>query len=165
MLKKVVPFRIGQTEKAAIDALKSCLASPLLLRPYQPDQPVVCCQSQKGTAGIFEQNSHPVLAISKILTKPEQNYSQIEHEALAIVWSVKKLSKYLMNRKFKLIIDHKPMTYVFNEQKSVNAIIAARITLMAYDFDVQCARSEDMHLADFLSRCRGTQKRKNSRSI
>ena len=166
MLKKDTPFRMEEAEKKVIDALKSCLSSPLLLRPYQPDQPVVltCDASQKGIAGILEQNDHPVLAISKILTEAEHNYSQIEREALAIVWSVKKLSKYLMNRKFKLVTDHKPLTYIFNKEKSVNTITAARIqrwaiTLMAYDFDVVCARSQDMHLADLLSRC-GTTKDK-----
>lgn len=95
------------------------------------------------------------MAVSKILTKAEQSYSQIEREALGIVWSVK---KFLLNRKFKLVTYHKPLKFIFDKQKGVNTISADRIqrwaiTLMAYDFDIQCARSGDMHLADLLSRC------------
>ena len=160
MLRKNVPFKMNREAKAAIDVIKESLSSPLVLKPYQPDQPVVltCDASQKGIAGIIEQNGHPVMAVSKILTRVEQNYSQIEREALAIVWSVKKLSKYLLNRHFRLVTDHKPLKFIFGKQKGVNSITAARIqrwaiTLMAYDFDIECAKSEDMHLADLLSRC------------
>ena len=159
MLRKNVPFKMDGEAKAAVDIIKESLSSPLVLKPYQVDQPVVltCDASQKGIAGILEQNGHPVMAVSKILTRAEQNYSQIEREALAIVWSVQKLSKYLLNRHFRLITDHKPLKYIFGKEKGVNSITAARIqrwaiTLMAYDFDIECAKSEDMHLADLLSR-------------
>ena len=136
------------------------LISPLLLQPFQPDQPITVTwdASQHGIAATLEQNGRPVLAISKILSAAERKYSLIEREALSIVWTVKKLSKFLLHKKFTRITDHKPLLYIFNKTKPINAITASRLqrwalTLMAYNFDIKYSRSEYMHLADLLSRC------------
>ena len=166
MLKKEVPFRMGETERKAVDTLKDCLSGPLLLRPYQHGIPVTltCDASQKGIAGILEQDGHPVMAVSKILTRAEQNYSQIEREALAIVWSVKKLTKFLMNQNFKLITDHKPLKFIFDKHKSINAVSAARIqrwaiTLMTYDFEVIRAYVRDPKTCTWMICCQGVDPR------
>ena len=160
LLKQNVPFIFSTVERKAIDSIKKALVSPLLLQPFQPDQPITltCDASQHGVAATLEQNGKPVMAVSKVLSAAEQKYSQIEREALAIVWSVKKLTKFLLHKKFTLITDHKPLLYIFNKTKAINAITAARLqrwalTLMAYDFDIRYSRSENMHLADLLSRC------------
>ena len=55
------------------------------------------------------------MAVSKVLSAAEQKYSQIEREALTIVWSVKKLTKFLLHKKFTLITDHKPLLYILNK--------------------------------------------------
>jgi RNase H-like domain found in reverse transcriptase len=48
---------------------------------------------------------------SRSLLKAEQNYSQLDHEGLSIVWAVK-MSDYLCGRHFTLITDNRPIAAI-----------------------------------------------------
>ena len=65
----------------------------------------------------------PITFASRIL--PEHNYPQIETEALAIVFAVKKFHQYLFERQFLLYIDHKPLLGLLSEQKRIPSMAAA----------------------------------------
>ena len=69
----------------------------------------------------------PIVFASRSLTKAEQNYSQIEREALSIVWGVKKFQLYLYLKEFTLVTDHKPLTVLFNPTKAIPSMSSARI--------------------------------------
>ena len=45
-------------------------------------------------------------------------YSQIEREALAIVWGCERFHLYLYGSQFELRSDHKPLELIFNNPKS-----------------------------------------------
>ena len=51
--------------------------------------------------------------VSKTLSKSHRNYSQIQKEALAIVFGFKKLYQYLHGRHLILVTDHKPLIIIF----------------------------------------------------
>ena len=61
----------------------------------------------------------PVCYASNKLTGAERNYSTIEKECLAIVWSIKRFHLYLYGVSFVLQTDHEPLKYM-NSAKFAN---------------------------------------------
>ena len=69
----------------------------------------------------------PIAYASHTLSKSERNYSQIEKEALSIIFGVKKFHQYLYGRKFLLVTDHKPLTTVLGPKSGIPTLAAARL--------------------------------------
>ena len=115
--------------------------------------------SEETIGAVLTQNDHPVIYISRNLTSAEQKYSNIEREALAVVFAMTRLRQFLLGRKFTLRTDHKPLQYIFNPSNQIPKVVSARlarwaITLMAYDYDVQYTPGQDIGHADTMSRLR-----------
>ncbi len=72
------------------------LKTEAVIRPFSMKcQPTVITDaSVKGLGGILERNGHPVICISRRLTKAEEGYSQTVLEALAIHWAIERLHKF-----------------------------------------------------------------------
>ena len=87
----------------------------------------------------------------------EKKYSQIDKEALAIVWAVKENNLYLHGKKFTLITDHKPLVTIFSPEKGISATTAAglqRYTLFlaGYSYDMKYKNTNSHGNCDRLSR-------------
>ena len=98
----------------------------------------------------------PVAFASRSLSSSERNYSQIDKEALALVYGVNKFQAYLYGRKFTLVTDHKPLTSIFGPRKGVPAVAAARLQrwsllLSAYNYDIEFRPTAAHGYADALS--------------
>ena len=96
----------------------------------------------------------PIAHASRTLSKSEQNYSQIEKEALSIVFGIKKFHLCLYGRNFTLLTDHKPLTTIFGR---VPAMAAARLQqwallLSVYSYTIRFRPTEAHCNADALSR-------------
>lgn len=63
--------------------------------------------SNYSTGAILSQNDHPVNYAPRTLNQAERNYSTIEKELLAIVWTTKYFQLHLYGRKFTIYTDHK----------------------------------------------------------
>ena len=95
---------------------------------------------------------HPIQYLSRNLSKTERNYSTIERECLAIVWSLQKFQKYLLGKKFMLLTDHKPLV-AFNKKKISNAKVNRwAMQLADFQFEIKPIRGKDNVIADILSR-------------
>ena len=69
----------------------------------------------------------PITLISQTLSIAETKYSQLEKEALAIVFAVKKLPQYLYGRSFTIYSDHQPLKYLLNEARQIPVMASSRI--------------------------------------
>ena len=102
-------------------------------------------------------SERPIAYASRSLTSAERNYSQIEREALAIIFGVARFHQYLYGRKFTLITDNKPLSLLIGPNNGIPVMAASRlqrwaIQLSGYQYDVKCKSSKDNANADGLSR-------------
>ena len=77
-------------------------------------QSVLVVDASKNPIGaVLSQAGHPVLYVSRKLSPTEANYSNIEREALASLWTCKRLEQFFLGKKFILEADHKLLLYIF----------------------------------------------------
>ena len=65
------------------------MAKKLVVKVFDPKKDITLTTdvSEHSISGILSQEGHPVIYLSKRLTNIEFNYSNIEKEAFAIVWT------------------------------------------------------------------------------
>jgi len=164
LLQKGVKWEWSEQCKKSFEDIKSVLSSSSVLAHYDPSKPLVleCDASPHGIGACLLQqdsqgNFRPVVYVSRSLAPAERNYSQIEREALAIVFAVKRLKQYLLGRHFTLRTDHKPLVKIFGEHSQLPAVTAARlqrwaVALSEYNYSIQHINGLDNVIADCLSR-------------
>ncbi|MFG1588193.1 RNase H-like domain-containing protein [Staphylococcus aureus] len=148
----------------AFEKLKGILKSNLLLTHYDPSKEIVIA-ADACDYGIGAVISHrfggsrekAIAHAGRALTQAEKNYGQIEKEALALVFAVKKFHRYVYGRKFTLLTDHKPLLSIFGSKKGISAHSANRLQrweliLLAYDFNIEYRNTAKFGQADALSR-------------
>ena len=90
------------------------------------------------------------------LSQLEQNYSQLEKEALALIFVTKQFHNYLYECSFTLYTDHKPLQGLLNESKAIPTLTSVRIqrwalTLATYQHKIVYKKIQRSN-ADGLSR-------------
>ena len=103
-----------------------------------------------------EGKHRPIAFASRSLNKHEKGYSQIDKEALAIMFGLKRFRMYLYSRHFTIWTDHKPLQRIFARQTAIPALAAQRLQrlaliLAAFDYDIQFVSSKQNAVADALS--------------
>jgi hypothetical protein len=148
----------------AVQKIKDCLVKKDgLLTHYDPKAELVLAvdASPVGLGAVLSHNTDsgekPIEFASRSLTAAERNYSQIDREALAIVFGVRKFHQYLYGRRFTLCTDNKPLSHILSLKKGIPSMAAARIQrwaieLAAYTFEVRHRAGKRNENADALSR-------------
>ena len=116
LLQKDRPWKWTEACESAFVKSKQRLKDSSLLVHYDLKKPLrlACDASPYGAGAVISHvmedgTEKPIAFASRTLTSSERNYSQIEKEALSIVFGVKKFHSYLYGRKFTLITDHQPL--------------------------------------------------------
>ncbi|KAL7724915.1 hypothetical protein ACLKA6_020051 [Drosophila palustris] len=162
--RKNTPFKFGPDQQQAFTALKTHILNATELAHFNENLPLVLA-TDASSFGIGVVLSHiqpdgkerPIAFASKTLDVHQVRYSQIEKEALSIIFGVKKFHQYLYGRKFILITDHKPLVTIFNPSKHLPTMTSNRlqrwaIILMAYNFEIKYRSTAAHGNADALSR-------------
>jgi len=97
LLEKEVKWSWGAEEEASFRVMKEKLLQDKVLVHYDPDLPLVLAtdSSSYGLGAVLshctpEGEEPPIAYASHSLSETEKKYSQIEKEALSLVWGVKK---------------------------------------------------------------------------
>ena len=164
LLQKNQKWDWGSGQAKAFQEVKTLLQSSRVLVHFDDALPLTL-SSDASPYGIGAVLSHrmpngderPVSFASRTLTETEKKYSQLEKEALAIIFGVRKYHQYLYGRSFELMTDHKPLMYIFNENKGIPAMASGRIqrwalTLGAYTYTIRYKKGSENATADAVSR-------------
>ncbi|XP_056132822.1 uncharacterized protein K02A2.6-like, partial [Lampris incognitus] len=150
--------------EAAFRKVKELMVSQKVLTHYNPELPLhlACDASPYGVGAVL---SHvipdgvekPITYATRTLSKAEQNYAQIEREALGIVFGIRKFHQYLYGNKFTLLTDHRPLTSILSPVRSTPLMAAARmqrwaLLLSAHDYIIEYHKASAHTNADGLSR-------------
>lgn len=164
LLQKEAKWEWTQVHDEAFNKIKRELASDIFLAHYNPQCKLVLTvdASPWGLGAVLAQLEgdceRPIAYASRSLNSAEKQYSQIQKEATAIVFGIKRFHQYLygLDTPFILRTDHKPLIYIFHPQKGIPEVSANRLQryalfLNSYNYEIQYVNTTQ-NCADFLSR-------------
>nr|XP_021183516.2 uncharacterized protein K02A2.6-like [Helicoverpa armigera] len=164
LLKKDVRWKWDRCCERAFNEAKRVLLGDRVLAHYEEGRPLVLSvdSSAYGLGAVLahrysDGSERPISCVSRTLNAAERNYSQLDKEALAILFGVTKHHQYLFGRSFILRTDHQPLTHIFGARGGISQTAASRLQrwaarLAAYAFTTEFVRSADNGPADALSR-------------
>lgn len=95
----------------------------------------------------------PIIYLSRSLNKTEENYSTIEKEMLAIIWSLDKLRSYLYGAKeLKILTDHQPLTFALSNANNNAKLKRWKARIEEYNYKLIYKPGKTNVVADALSR-------------
>ncbi|KAL5484391.1 hypothetical protein EMCRGX_G020882 [Ephydatia muelleri] len=164
LLKSQRSWSWESSQQVAFSKAKELLTSASVLVHYEPDRELVlaCDASEYGVGAVlshhFEEGfDRPIAFASRTLAPAERKYSQLDKEALAIVFGVDKFHQYLYGRHFTILSDHKPLQYLFAVDCPIPQMVSPRVqrwalTLSAFDYTISFRAGKLQGNADALSR-------------
>lgn len=145
-LIKDASFDWSENHAKEWDELCQCLSIQPVLAIFDPRgaTKIASDASQNGIGSALLQRYgetwKPVTYASRVLTDTQKRYSQIEKEAMAIVFGYKKFHQFAYRRKVILETDHHPLIAI--SQKAIGEMPPRRqcffLRLLKYGFQVQC---------------------------
>jgi hypothetical protein len=142
-----------------MDQLVKCIGSKPVLTYFDVNKPteLLVDASPVGVSGMLVQREKGIPKVvaygSRSLTYTEQRYSQLEREALAIVWSCEHFHIYVYGRPLTVYTDHQPLLSLFGKPQSKLPMRLERwsLRLQPYSPVIKYQRGAD-NPADYLSR-------------
>lgn len=153
------PFIWGEEQQEAFDKLKQALTTAPILAHPDRSKPyilytdasdkaigaILCQKDEEGVERVISYLSHK-------LSEAQLRYPPIEKEALAIIYSLKKLHPYLYGAKFEIHTDHKPLKSLFTAEIKNSKLQRWAIQIAEYGAPILYHPGKLNVRADMLSR-------------
>ena len=164
LLKHGAKWHWSQECNQAFEEVKIKLSEAPVLMHHDTKLPIRLAgdASNYGIGSVLSQvdakgQEHPIAFASRTLSACEKNYSQVEKEALSLIFGIRKFHKYVYGRHFTLMTDHRPLTALFGPKSGVPPLAAGRLQrwallLSSYDYAIEFRPTKAHANADGLSR-------------
>lgn len=165
LLKRNVRFHWGPEQQRSFIDLKELFKQKVILKCFNPNHSNVLetDASGYGISAILFQRSDcsapwlPVQCVSRTLNAAERNYSNIEREALSVIFGVEKFRHFLLGSKFIIKNDQKPLQKLLSHNSGVPSSCSSRIQrwclkLSQYNYEFQYSKGSNNVTSDCLSR-------------
>ena len=164
LLRKTTEFTWITPQQKAFNMAKQCLISAPVLVHYDSEKDIVvsCDTSPYGLDAVIahkfdDGTEKPIAFASRTLTAAETRYSQLDKEALAVIFAIKKFHLYIYGRNFTIMSDHKPLLGLLSLNKCIPDMASPRVQrwslmLSAYDYNIKYRCGIDNANADAMSR-------------
>lgn len=164
LLHKNTKFVWSRECEEIFHKLKEEICSEKILTPFQVHLPITLATdaSPTGYGAVLshimpDKSERPIAFASRSLTKAEKGYSQLDKEAAALIWGLKKFFQYCYGRKITLIIDNQPLARILHPEKAVPATTAIRLVhyanfLAGFDYNIKLRKTTEHANADYFSR-------------
>ena len=137
LTQKNVPFVWTETCATAFTTLKSELTqAPILVySQFRVGATLFVVQTDASAVGLGAVLEQVIAYASRALSKSECNYSTIQKECLAIVFTMKQFRHYLLGYPFTLMTDHAPLQWL-STQKMEGLFCKWALALQEYTFTI-----------------------------
>ena len=165
LLKKEKQFFWGPKQIESFHVVKDLFTSSKVLKMFNPDHETLLETDSSGygiAAVLLQRESKdapwtPVQFCSRSLIPGEKNYSNIEREALSIVYGCTKYRKFLLGKHFVIRNDQQPLKKLFAKFKPAPTTCSSRIikwalTLSQFNYTLEYSPGNVNVNSDCLSR-------------
>ncbi|XP_060774421.1 uncharacterized protein K02A2.6-like [Neoarius graeffei] len=147
----------------AYTVAKQLLQADGVLTHYDESKPlaIACDASPYGLGALLfhiepDGREAPICFASRTLSLTERNYAQIDKEALAVIFAIRKFHQYLAGCHFVFFTDHKPLLGLLQHSKPMPSVLSPRmlrwsVILGAYDYELCYRPGKQLANADALS--------------
>lgn len=145
------------------EEVKNKIVTSQWLVHFDPSKPIslICDAGPYGVGAVLnitiDNVERPCYFVSSSLSAAEKNYAQLHREALAIVFAVKKLHKFIYGHEVIVYTDCKSLESLLSKEKNLDCVINSRFVrwilfLQGYNLTVKFRPSSQTKCADMLSR-------------
>ena len=149
-------------QEMAFQRIKMELTNTTVLAPYDvhAETKITADASAYGLGAVITQKQpdmewKPVAYASRSMSETENQYSQIEKEALALVWVCERFSDYILGKSIVLETDHKPLVPLLTRTTLSNLpprVLRFRLRLARFQYEARHVPGKLLYTADTLSR-------------
>ena len=154
LTKKNVPFKWGNAQEKAFQAIKEKLThAPLLALPdFGKTFEIECDASGIGIGGVLMQGGRPVAYFSEKLSGPTLNYPTYDKELYALVRVLETWQHYLWPKEFVIHSDHEALKYIKSQSKLSRRHAKWVEFIESFPYVIKHKKGKENIVADALSR-------------
>ncbi|KAF2881605.1 hypothetical protein ILUMI_24548 [Ignelater luminosus] len=164
LLCKNTKFIWSKECQKSFELVKQKLQSEEFLANFDPKLPLVLATDASAygvgavLSHVYSNGEERVIQYApQTLSETQRKYSQIDKEAYAIIFGIKKFHQYFYGNTFTLYVDHKPLVQILSPQKGLPVYSAMRMQhyalyLQGFNYQIKYRNTKDHGNSDCLSR-------------